>query len=76
MDVLVAFKQTKRSSLLSLTVPAFHCLKYPERWNIYSAHPITLFTHFKTNTKSTSIYRLLTTCLLLNLRYSESHEMG
>ena len=27
-----------------------------ERQNIQSSHPITLFTHFKTNTKSINIY--------------------
>ena len=34
----------------------------PERWNIQSAHPITLFTHFKTNTK----YRVLRCYVLKN----------
>ena len=49
----------------------------PERWNIQSAHPITLFTHFKTNTKSINMYRLLRCCVLIKKsKHSESHEMG
>ena len=36
-----------------------------ERWNIQSDHPITLLTHFKTNTKSISIYKVLRCCVLL-----------
>ena len=28
-------------------------------------HPITIFTHFKTNTKSIGIYRVLRCCVLL-----------
>ena len=35
-----------------------------ERWNIQSTDPITLFTDFKRNTKSISIYRVLRCCVL------------
>ena len=38
---------------------------------------ITFFTHFKTNTKSISIYRVLRCCVLLKKsKHCESHEMG
>ena len=36
-----------------------------ERWNIMSAHHITLFTHFKTTTKSIDIFRVLRCCVLM-----------
>ena len=38
---------------------------FSERWNIQSAHPVTLFTQFKTNTKSINIYRVSRHCVLL-----------
>ena len=48
-----------------------------ERWNIKSNHPITLFTHFKTNTKFIDMYRVLRCCVLMKKsKHSESHEMG
>ena len=49
----------------------------PERWSIESTHPITLFTHFKTNTKSIAIYRVLRCCeLLKNQNIVTVHEIG
>ena len=46
-----------------------------ERWNIWSAYPITLFTHFKTNIKSFGIYRAIRCCVLLKIKIKK-HEMG
>ena len=64
-------------------VPEFILLKrdLPQgsamRWNIESTHPMILFTHFKTNTKSIDIYRVLRCCVLMKKsKHSESHEMG
>ena len=49
----------------------------PDRWNIQRAHPITPFTHFKTNTKSIDIYRVVRCCVLMKKsKHSENHEMG
>ena len=40
-------------------------------------HPTTLFTHFKTNTKSIDIHRVLRFCVLMKKsKRSERHEMG
>ena len=44
-----------------------------ESWNILSAHSITLFTHFKTSTKSIDIYKVLRCCVLMKKsKHSES----
>ena len=48
----------------------------PERWNIKRAHLRTLFTHFKTNPKTISIYRVLGCCVLYKKsKHSKSNEM-
>ena len=48
-----------------------------ERWNIQSANPITLFTHFKTNTKSIDIHRVLRCSVLMKKsKHCGSNEMG
>ena len=39
-------------------------VRQPERWNIQRAHLRTLFTHFKTNTKTIGIYQVLGCCVL------------
>ena len=55
---------------------SFNVLK-AERWNLQRANPITPFTHFKTNTKSFNIYRVLSCCVLLKkLKQSENHDVG
>ena len=69
--ILCFFKWIKKTVECLLNV--FH----PERWNIQSAHPITLFAHFKTNTKSIDIYRVLRCCVLKVIsKHTESHEKG
>ena len=40
-------------------------LFYQERWNRKGVHPLTLFTHFKPNTKSIVIHTVLRCCVLL-----------
>ena len=48
-----------------------------QRDGIYSVNPITLFTHFKTNTKSIDIHRVLRCSVLLKKsKHCESNEMG
>ena len=48
----------------------------PERCNIQSAHPLTLFAHFKTNTKSMDLYRALRCVQMKKSKHGESHVMG
>ena len=44
---------------------------------ILSAHPKTLFTHFKTKTKSIDTYRVLRCCVLMKIsKHSDTHGMG
>ena len=47
-----------------------------ERWNMKSTHFIILFTHFKTNTKSIGISRVLRCCGLLKNQNLLRHEMA